>query len=213
MSHVERQNAWSCLQKEVEWLMSENSQNQDLLTKICQWYRSILNSSEAGQYVPAESLQTSSDWLDKMSQDLSQLKKTTDQEKELASIKEQLTLWRCGEKCCGNTSHLLSKHVLIRDQVSYSPAPHTVLQIKKFTYKQDQSEKDHTQLPAAFFQSSDLGKLVGGIVHRGSSPQNGHYKAYVEVDRKWYCCDDDCIEQVSFPQQDLVNAYILFYQK
>lgn len=61
------------------------------------------------------------------------------------------------------------------------------------------------------FQGSTY-RLMGVICHEGSTPQRGHYIAFVRRDNYWKRCNDETIENAS-PLEKSKRAYLLYYQK
>lgn len=61
-------------------------------------------------------------------------------------------------------------------------------------------------------------ELRGAILHRGSSPQSGHYVSLMSIasDRTWWCFNDEQVERVSIKRvlnEISSEGYILFYSK
>eukprot|EP01091_Cochliopodium_minus_P014742 TRINITY_DN5055_c1_g1_i1.p1 TRINITY_DN5055_c1_g1~~TRINITY_DN5055_c1_g1_i1.p1 ORF type:complete len:781 (+),score=295.31 TRINITY_DN5055_c1_g1_i1:1-2343(+) len=54
-------------------------------------------------------------------------------------------------------------------------------------------------------------KLLGFVLHKGTTPQMGHYVAYLKKDNKWYCYDDSRIQESESPP--FHSAFIYFFSK
>lgn len=55
--------------------------------------------------------------------------------------------------------------------------------------------------------------LTAILVHEGSTPNSGHYKAYIRVDGQTYCCDDHRITRIDQQAWDraVQQGYMYFY--
>ncbi|TYG59313.1 hypothetical protein ES288_D08G292100v1 [Gossypium darwinii] len=56
--------------------------------------------------------------------------------------------------------------------------------------------------------------LFGTIVHSGSSPESGHYYAYIkEAMGRWYCCNDSFVSLSTLQKVLSEKVYILFFSR
>ncbi|KAA3468404.1 ubiquitin carboxyl-terminal hydrolase 25-like [Gossypium australe] len=56
--------------------------------------------------------------------------------------------------------------------------------------------------------------LFGTIVHSGSSPESGHYYAYVkDAMGRWYCCNDSFVSHSTLQEVLSEKVYILFFSR
>ncbi|KAK4484628.1 hypothetical protein RD792_007217 [Penstemon davidsonii] len=56
--------------------------------------------------------------------------------------------------------------------------------------------------------------LCGTIVHSGSSPDSGHYYAYIkDACGRWYCCNDSYVSVSSLQEVLSEKVYILFFSR
>eukprot|EP00993_Chasmostoma_nieuportense_P003694 NODE_439_length_2235_cov_59.694972_g407_i0.p1 GENE.NODE_439_length_2235_cov_59.694972_g407_i0~~NODE_439_length_2235_cov_59.694972_g407_i0.p1 ORF type:complete len:694 (-),score=164.41 NODE_439_length_2235_cov_59.694972_g407_i0:102-2183(-) len=61
-------------------------------------------------------------------------------------------------------------------------------------------------------KTPQLYKLIGVVVHDGSSPHSGHYYSFVRNSNQiWYLCDDSRVQQVGLDRVMCQMAYLLVY--
>ncbi|KAL3821306.1 hypothetical protein ACJIZ3_007211 [Penstemon smallii] len=122
---------------------------------------------------------------------------------------------------CDNCKEL----VAARKQMSILQAPNVlVIQLKRFEGmfggKIDKPIAfDETLLLSSYMckASQDLHpeyNLCGTIVHSGSSPDSGHYYAYIkDACGRWFCCNDSYVSVSSLQEVLSEKVYILFFSR
>ena len=57
-------------------------------------------------------------------------------------------------------------------------------------------------------------RLIGAVIHRGTSSANGHYISYCRSeDKNLYCFNDSIVTLTKFEELEKCSPYILFYEK
>ncbi|GAB4849247.1 Ubiquitin carboxyl-terminal hydrolase 25 [Ancistrocladus abbreviatus] len=117
------------------------------------------------------------------------------------------------------------KLVRARKQMSILQAPNVlVIQLKRFGGifggKIDKAIAFEQILVLSSFMSKASKdpcpeyNLFGTIVHSGSSPESGHYYAYIKDGTgKWYCCNDSYVTISSVTEVLSEKVYILFFTR
>lgn len=145
-----------------------------------------------------------------------------------SSLKEAMQKFFRPEILDGNNKYKCEnckKLVAARKQMSIHEAPNIlVIQLKRFESIFAQKIDKAVAFEEVLILSSFMCKpsqdpqpeynLFGTIVHLGSTPESGHYYAYIkDAMNRWYCCNDSSVSVSTIQQVLSEKVYILFFSR